>query len=268
MFETIRPFSSFSIKDSVSSKDFYQNVLGLNVSEETMPAGERLLTLNLDGGGKVLLYPKPDHTPATFTVLNLPVKEIQSAVIDLKNRGIRFEHFEGNDANEINHNDGPLIAWFKDPSGNFLSVMEVSGEFTTTKFFATPREKLFSYFTDKNLLEQWAYPDGMNLRVPEFEARVDGKYRMEHTNSAGVWVATGYLREFVPSQKLLQVDTIHKPDGKVVGKDLETLTVFKDVENGTEVSITARGFEDPADLNDCKVGWEQCLKHLTDLLRH
>jgi uncharacterized protein YndB with AHSA1/START domain/predicted enzyme related to lactoylglutathione lyase len=267
MFETIKPYSSFSIKDPIATKAFYSDVLGLNVSEETMAEGERMLTLNLDGGGKILMYPKPDHVPATFTVLNLPVKEIHSAVKDLNERGIKFEHYEGNDGEEINHNCGPSIAWFKDPSGNFLSVMEVQHQFTTTRFFAVTREKLFNFFTDKNLIEKWAYPDGMILRVPKFEARTDGEYRFEHTNKEGVWVCTGSVKEFIPNQKLVQEDTVRGPDGKLMFEKLEAITEFKDVRDGTEVSITQRGFENQDDLDGCKIGWEQSLKHLGTLLQ-
>lgn len=267
MFETIKPFTSFSIKDSAASKAFYADVLGLNVSEECMPEGQRMLTLNLDGGGKVLLYPKPDHEPATFTVLNLPVKEIHSAVKELGERGIKFEHFDGNDGDEINHNEGPLIAWFKDPSGNYLSVMELQMEFRTTRFFSVSREKLFMYFTDKNLIEQWAYPNGMNLRVPKFEARLGGQYRFEHTNNEGVWVCTGTVKEFNPNQRLVQEDTVRGPAGKLMFEKLEAITEFQDMREGSEVSITQRGFKNQDDLDGCKVGWEQSLKHLSALLQ-
>lgn len=267
MFESINPFSSFSISNSEESKLFYADILGLKVSEESMPTGERMLTLNLDGGGKVLMYPKPDHKPATFTVLNLPVKEIHSAVKELKDKGVEFIHYDGNDEEEINHNDGPLIAWFKDPSGNFLSVMEQHQEFTTTRFFAAPIEKLFLYWTDKNLLEQWNYPDGMNLRVPKFEAKVGGSYRYEHFNDEGVYVCTGEIKEFIPNKKLVMVDQVQGPDGKMLFKDLELVIEFKDATEGCEMTATQRGFDDPEALDQCKVGWEQSMNRLQQLLR-
>lgn len=265
MFETTKPFSSFSIKDPQQTHAFYADVLGLKVTEESMPQGEKLLTLNLDGGGKVLLYPKPDHTPATFTVLNLPVKKIHDAVHELKDRGVKFEHFEGNDADEINHNEGPLIAWFKDPSGNFLSIMELENEFSITKFFAVPKEKLFSYWTTPSLVEKWAYPNGMTLKVPLLETRLGGRYRYEHTSVEGVWVATGEFQEYILNQKVVQLDNIYNPKGELVYKDLEGICEFRDVENGSEVTITQRGFTDQAGLKACQEGWDQSLKHLNSL---
>jgi hypothetical protein len=83
------------------------------------------LTLKFANGGRVFVYPKPDHSAATFTVLNFPVDDIERAVAELAKRGIEFEQYEGTDAQGINRGDqGPAIAWFKDPFGNFLSVLE------------------------------------------------------------------------------------------------------------------------------------------------
>ena len=123
MFQRTRAFSSFSVNDLQKAKDFYGKKLGLEIAE--LKEG---LELHLAGGVKVFVYPKPEnHTPATFTILNFVVDNIESAVDDLTNIGIRFEHFEGEmktDEKGIFRGEGPKIAWFKDPAGNFLSVLE------------------------------------------------------------------------------------------------------------------------------------------------
>lgn len=125
MFKDSKAFSSFSTNDIAKTKEFYSQTLGLDVEvqDEAMP----LLTLHLAGGGSVLIYPKDDHTPATFTVLNFPVRNIDTAVDDLTARGVTFEQYTGEmqtDEKGIMRTGGPLIAWFKDPTGNILSVIE------------------------------------------------------------------------------------------------------------------------------------------------
>jgi len=119
-------FSSFSTKDLNKTKGFYADTLGLDVKET-----EEGLELSFDGGQSVFIYPKGDHQPATFTVLNLMVDDIASAVDGLKANGIKFESFGGDietDENGImwgkRQGNGPNIAWFKDPAGNFISVVE------------------------------------------------------------------------------------------------------------------------------------------------
>jgi predicted enzyme related to lactoylglutathione lyase len=116
-------FSGFSVDDVARAHEFYARTLGLDVSEEN-----GMLTLRLTGGGRVLVYPKDDHAPATFTVLNFPVPDIESAVDALTGRGIRFERYEGTvietDERGIFRGGGPLIAWFTDPAGNVLSVLQ------------------------------------------------------------------------------------------------------------------------------------------------
>lgn len=115
-------FPSFSIRDAVRAKKFYEDVLGLHAKQ--IPMGDcSFLELDL-GDSKALLYEKPDHVPATFTVLNFQVKDISSAVRELAGHGVEFERYEGTDQLGITHNEGPLIAWFKDPDGNFLSIMQ------------------------------------------------------------------------------------------------------------------------------------------------
>jgi catechol 2,3-dioxygenase-like lactoylglutathione lyase family enzyme len=115
-------FSGFSSNDIARSKEFYAQTLGLNVTEQN-----GMLNLHLAGGANVLVYPKPDHQPASFTVLNFPVPDIDQAVDGLAGAGVRFERYEGSNQDErgVSRGYGPSIAWFKDPAGNILSVLEV-----------------------------------------------------------------------------------------------------------------------------------------------
>ena len=126
MLKDTKAFSGFSVNDLAAAKEFYGNVLGLNVEEE--PAPMDMLTLHLATGGEVLVYPKDDHTAATYTILNFPVEDIDKAVDDLVAKGVTFEQYEGMTdekgvARGISQNMGPDIAWFKDPAGNILSVL-------------------------------------------------------------------------------------------------------------------------------------------------
>jgi catechol 2,3-dioxygenase-like lactoylglutathione lyase family enzyme len=122
MLRESHAFSGFSVDDIQKAKEFYTRTLGLDVSESN-----GLLELHLAGGATVLIYPKPNHAPATFTILNFPVDNIEEAVDRLTKSGIRFERYEGKiktDEKGIFRGGGPLIAWFKDPAGNILSVLE------------------------------------------------------------------------------------------------------------------------------------------------
>lgn len=121
MFQPKTSFSGYSVTDLTAAHDFYAQTLGLHVVAEG--AG---LWLHLPGGGRVFLYPKPDHVPATFTVLNLQVDDIDQAVDELLNRGVHFERYESipADSKGIVRAGGPLIAWFKDPAGNILAVLQ------------------------------------------------------------------------------------------------------------------------------------------------
>jgi catechol 2,3-dioxygenase-like lactoylglutathione lyase family enzyme len=123
MFQHTKAFSGFSVNDIAAAKQFYSEVLGLQISEE-----HGLLTLHIEGGADIMIYPKPNHTPATFTILNFPVNNIDQAVDELSRRGVVFEKYEGElqtDEKGISRdNGGPHIAWFKDPAGNFLSVLD------------------------------------------------------------------------------------------------------------------------------------------------
>jgi predicted enzyme related to lactoylglutathione lyase len=127
MFKNTKAFSSFSVNDVGKAKEFYGRTLGLEVSEMS---GEMsgLLNLHIAGGNVVLIYLKPNHTPATFTILNFPVGDVEKAVEELTRRGVRFEIYDldeiKTDEKGIFRGDGPKIAWFKDPAGNILSVLE------------------------------------------------------------------------------------------------------------------------------------------------
>ncbi|HLX59123.1 MAG TPA: VOC family protein [Ktedonobacteraceae bacterium] len=125
MFKDTKAFSGFSVNDVQKAKEFYSQTLGLDVSE-----AYGLLRLHIAGGTTILIYPKENHTPATFTILNFPVDNIEQAVDDLARRGVHFESYnEGDlvtDEKGIFRGGGPKIAWFKDPAGNLLSVLEES----------------------------------------------------------------------------------------------------------------------------------------------
>jgi catechol 2,3-dioxygenase-like lactoylglutathione lyase family enzyme len=123
MLRDSKAFSGFAVGDIEKAKEFYGETLGLKVSES-----HGLLTLHLAGGTNVLIYPKPNHTPAGFTVLNFPVNDVDQAVEQLTKRGVRFEFYDlpdiKTDKKGIMRGNGPTIAWFKDPAGNILSVLE------------------------------------------------------------------------------------------------------------------------------------------------
>jgi catechol 2,3-dioxygenase-like lactoylglutathione lyase family enzyme len=123
MFENTKAFSGFSVDDVQRAREFYGETLGLKVSEE-----HGLLFLHIAGDRETLVYPKPDHVPASFTILNFPVDDIERAVDELTARGVRFERYSGTevetDEKGIFRGGGPYIAWFKDPAGNVLSVLQ------------------------------------------------------------------------------------------------------------------------------------------------
>jgi predicted enzyme related to lactoylglutathione lyase len=123
MFKEAKTFSSFSVNDLRRAKEFYGETLGLEIKET--PEGLELHT----GNNAVFLYPKPNHTPASFTVLNFHVPDIEKAVDELKSLGVKLEHYDMPDIKTDERGiargpHGPIIAWFKDPAGNILSVLE------------------------------------------------------------------------------------------------------------------------------------------------
>jgi catechol 2,3-dioxygenase-like lactoylglutathione lyase family enzyme len=128
MFKDIKAFSSFSVDDLEKAKKFYQETLGLEVILKQMGENYALLELHISGGSHILVYPKPNHVPATFTILNFPVADVEKTVDDLTGKGVQFEHYDNEymktDEKGIFRGGGPVIAWFKDPAGNVLSVVE------------------------------------------------------------------------------------------------------------------------------------------------
>jgi predicted enzyme related to lactoylglutathione lyase len=121
MFENTKAFSGFSVNDLEAAKKFYGEVLGLKTSERY-----GLLTLHLAGDRDTLVYPKADHSPATYTILNFAVDDIDPAVDELISRGVELVKYDGlgQDDKGINRAGGPYIAWFKDPAGNILAVLQ------------------------------------------------------------------------------------------------------------------------------------------------
>jgi catechol 2,3-dioxygenase-like lactoylglutathione lyase family enzyme len=127
MFKDTEAFSGFSVNDLAAAKKFYGETLGLEVKALS---GD-MFELHLATGAKILVYPKDDHTPATFTILNFPVEDIDNAIEELSSRGVSFEHYDGDMGTDdkgvlrgLSANMGPDIAWFKDPAGNILSVLQ------------------------------------------------------------------------------------------------------------------------------------------------
>lgn len=124
MLANTKAFSSFSVNDIEQAKKFYSETLELKVADNPMG----LIELYLEGGNNIILYPKANHAPATFTVLNFPVGNVEKTVDELTQKGVVFEQYEGEiktDEKGICRNlNGPAIAWFKDPSGNILSIVE------------------------------------------------------------------------------------------------------------------------------------------------
>ncbi|MET9609898.1 VOC family protein [Streptomyces sp. NPDC006512] len=122
MFQDTKAFSGFAVDDIAKAKEFYGGTLGLRVSEEN-----GMLFLHLAGDTSVLVYPKEDHEPAGFTILNFPVPDVERAVDELTAAGVTFERYPGFDADDkgiVRAEEGPPIAWFRDPAGNVLSVLE------------------------------------------------------------------------------------------------------------------------------------------------
>ena len=124
MFEDTKAFSGFSVDDLQKAKQFYSQTLGLDVVDR-----QEGLELHLPGGAQVFIYPKTNHIPASFTILNFPVDDIDRAVGDLTRLGVRFEHYNQRDIKTDERGisrdpRGPNIAWFKDPAGNILSVLQ------------------------------------------------------------------------------------------------------------------------------------------------
>jgi catechol 2,3-dioxygenase-like lactoylglutathione lyase family enzyme len=181
MFTHSPAFTGFSVDDVSAARSFYAGVLGLEVSEQG-----GMLTLHLGGGGKVLVYPREDHEPATFTVLNLPVDDVDAAVDELAARGVDFEWYEGMPHDErgvvrpADPASGPPIAWFRDPAGNIISVLEMGSHGTGE-----------NAATGAVYLQLSVYP----LRQPHLRPGIEAALRA--AASAGVGVTPGRLSTLV-----------------------------------------------------------------------
>ncbi|QES47864.1 glyoxalase [Streptomyces venezuelae] len=127
MFGNTKAFSSFSVDDLSRAAQFYRDTLGLRVSEE-----DDMLLLHVADERNILVYPKENHSPASFTVLNFPVPDVEAAVDQLQARGVTFERYPQFESDEkgIHRGEGPDIAWFKDPAGNVLAVLQQDGTAT------------------------------------------------------------------------------------------------------------------------------------------
>jgi predicted enzyme related to lactoylglutathione lyase len=123
-FTPTQVFSGFSVNDTAAAKQFYNGTLGLDVADGPMG----IVELSLPGGAKVIMYPKPDHQPATFTILNFAVEDVEAAVDELNDRGVQTKIYDNpdlpTDDKGIMRGNGPDIAWFKDPAGNVLAVLK------------------------------------------------------------------------------------------------------------------------------------------------
>jgi catechol 2,3-dioxygenase-like lactoylglutathione lyase family enzyme len=124
MFANTKAYSGFAVDDLEKAREFYGETLGLRTSVISEEGG--VMSLDLAGDRGTLVYQKPDHTPATYTILNFPVDDIDEAVDELAARGVPFERYDGFEQDEkgISRGEGPYIAWFKDPAGNVLSVLQ------------------------------------------------------------------------------------------------------------------------------------------------
>jgi predicted enzyme related to lactoylglutathione lyase len=122
MFTNTKAFSGFSVDDIQRAREFYGSVLGLDVTEEN-----GMLDLDIPEGGHIMVYPKDGHVPATFTILNFPVDDIDEAADELADRGVSLIRYEGFDQDEkgVMRGEGGPIAWFEDPAGNVLSILEM-----------------------------------------------------------------------------------------------------------------------------------------------
>lgn len=135
------------------------------------------------------------------------------------------------------------------------------------KFFPVDKDKLFKYFSQKDLVEKWQAPTGMTLKLPQFEARAGGSYRYEHTGQDGLYVCEGNFKEFVPGERIIQFDRfIRDPKGKNIFENLQTTIDFQEKAGGTEVRIRQTGFTTDEQAKMCQDGWDQSFELLSQLV--
>lgn len=134
-------------------------------------------------------------------------------------------------------------------------------------FFPAQRAELFNYFINPRLLEKWASPDSMKLKIPQMDHKEGGRYRFEHTDKNGeVYTCIGCFKTFEPLIKLVQLESVIGPDGKPQFENLECTIEFIDVNGGTEIILNHRGFKDERSMKMCEMGWDQTLEKLHRLI--
>lgn len=146
--------------------------------------------------------------------------------------------------------------------------MEVSmfkHKINLVRFIPKEQSEVFRYFTEPALLEQWCYPDGMSLNIPLYEAKQNGRYHWIHSNAEGNWEATGYLMEFIPDEKLVMIDTIKNPQGKIIMQDVKCSIELQSMLGGTDIIINHSGFPDKTSADECRESWNQCIDRLVTL---
>jgi len=139
---------------------------------------------------------------------------------------------------------------------------------TIERIIPAPREEVFSFNSKPELLEKWCFPEGMNLRVPVFEAREGGKYRFEHSNENDVYICSGHFEEFIPHEKMVQIENVVSAKKGPIHENIRTEVVFSDERNGTKLSVKQSGLNSQAEADECKKAWNECLDNLTNLLTH
>lgn len=143
----------------------------------------------------------------------------------------------------------------------------MSKELRIKRTFPLNREELFKYLINPELIEQWAYPEGMTLRIPQYELKNDGHYRFEHSNDKGTYRCDGHFTEIVPNKKLAMIDErISGPDGKTAFENLKCTQILRDASMGTEIEVYQEGFQDEKGVEECRTGWEQSFDHLRILI--
>jgi len=144
----------------------------------------------------------------------------------------------------------------------------MSRSFTIKRFFTIPVHELYGYFIDPVLLERWCAPQGMNLKIANFDATVGGRYTFKHTDGPDTYVANGHFRKIIQNELLQMVDDeIIDPKGKVLGRKIACDVSFTGFGNGSEVMIKQSGFSDAVTTEECQTGWKQCLDNLQDLVK-
>lgn len=141
-------------------------------------------------------------------------------------------------------------------------------ELSLSRSIPASKDDVFNYWIEPKLLERWSSPEGMRLKVPHFEARKGGKYRFEHFQGEDVYICNGHFEEFIPNEKLVQIDTVQSPEKGLLFENLHTTVTFSEEASGTKIQVTQNGFPDQKSADECKKSWIQSLDKLNDLITH